>query len=83
MPERFIVTVTDGKRFEVDLAIPSRQPIGELRAKLLEILQSLDVYVFQGWQGVALSFDGYTILEKDTLADVGAFDGSRIIVSNN
>ncbi|MCL2298912.1 MAG: EsaB/YukD family protein [Firmicutes bacterium] len=79
MPEKFIVTVACDS-FTVDLEIPSGQPVGEFRRKLLEILQSLGGRAFPG---MALSFNGRAIPDSRSLADVGAFDGSIIEVTRN
>ena len=80
MPERFIVTIVCGS-FETDLEIPARLPFGEWRQKLLEILKLTDARQFIGWQGLALSFNGRALLESDSLAQVGAFDGSVLNAS--
>jgi len=82
MPERFIITVACGA-FETDLEIPARLPFGEWRQKLLEIIKLADARQFMSWQGLALSFNGRALLESDSLASVGAFDGSTLTVSNN
>jgi len=77
MPERFIVTIACGA-FETDLEIPAQRSFGEWRQKLLEILKLTDARQFMGWQGLTLSCNGRALLENDSLASVGAFDGSTL-----
>lgn len=81
MPEAFIVTVADSSgRFAADLEIPSRLPFGDFKSKLLEILKILDNYYFYSWRDYRLRFNGKPLAADDTLAIVGAFSGSRLIV---
>ena len=68
-----------GANFEVDLEIPSQLPFAEMKGKLLEILKILDRR-FRGWHGCALQFGSHVLAESETMADVGAFDGSRLVV---
>lgn len=79
MPEYFIVTVADADgRFETDLEIPSRLPFRLFKGKLLEILKMMGGRSFQSWSDYRLRFKNYTLKDDDTLASVGAFDGSRL-----
>lgn len=81
MPDAFIVTITDtAGHFEIDIEIPARLPVHAFKAKLLEILVTADMHLFGGWQAYDLRFDGRMLGENDTLARVGAFDGSRLAV---
>ncbi len=80
MPEYFIVTLIDAEgRFETDLEIPSRLPFSDFKAKLLEILKIMGGRTFQNWSDYRLRFDTYALRGSDTLASVGAFDGSRLL----
>ena len=80
MPETFIVTVLDPSgRFETDLEIPSRLPFIVFKAKLLEILKTMDSNAFGSWSDYFVRFNNYAFRDSDTLANVGAFDGSRLI----
>ena len=80
MPETFIVTVMDSSgRFETDLEIPSRLPFIAFKAKLLEILRIIDGRAFGGWADYYLRFKSRALSDSDTLANVGAFDGSRLV----
>jgi len=80
MPETFIVTVMDTSgRFETDLEIPSRLPFIAFKAKLLEILKMMDSHAFGGWPDYYLRFKSQMLSDNDTLANVGAFDGSRLV----
>ena len=79
MPEYFIVTVRDAdRRFEVDLEIPSRLPFSAFKDKLLEILKIMGGRAFQGWNNYRILFKNYAMQDSDTLASLGAFDGSRL-----
>lgn len=81
MPEAFIVTIVEPvSRFEIDLEIPAQLPFSAFRAKLLEILKSLDPQRFSNWRTYRMLFERRVLSEADTLAKVGAFDGSRLIV---
>jgi uncharacterized ubiquitin-like protein YukD len=81
MPDAFIVTVNDASgRFETDLEIPSRLPFSAFKAKLLEILKIMDNRIFYNWNDYRLSYKSRAIGGSDTLASLGAFDGSRLTV---
>jgi uncharacterized ubiquitin-like protein YukD len=77
MPEYFIVTVTDGS-FEVDLEIPSRLPFSEFKDKLLDILRIMGCRSIQDRSEYRLMFKNRALGGGDTLAIVGAFDGSLL-----
>ncbi|MDR1205680.1 MAG: EsaB/YukD family protein [Peptococcaceae bacterium] len=80
-PEAFIVTVSnESGSFNADLEIPSRLPFAAYKAKLLEILKILGGREFQSWRGYSLQFKERLLDAEDTLAHVGAFDGSRLTV---
>ena len=81
MPDAFIVTIIDLKgHFETDLEIPSQLPFASFKAKLLEILKIMDGQIFGGWKDYRLYFNNGIFSNGDTLASVGAFDGSKLIV---
>ena len=81
MPDAFIVTITDvSKKFEVDLEIPAHLPLSEYKGKLLEILKMMDSTVFRDWRDYRVIFNKRTMSGHDTLAALGAFDGSRLTV---
>ena len=80
MPEAFIVTITDSAgRFETDLEIPSLLTFSEFKAKLLEILKIMDGRVFGGYRDYRLVHKNRPLSAGDTLASIGAFDGSRLV----
>ena len=84
MPEAFIVTVTDSAgRFETDLEIPSTLVFSSFKSKLLEILRMMDGGVFGGLRDYSLLYNNHALLANDSLASIGAFDGSRLVVVNN
>ena len=68
-----------GANFEVDLEIPSQIPFAEMKGKLLEILKILDKR-FHSWRDCALQFESHVLAESEAIADIGAFDGSRLVV---
>ncbi|MDR1299497.1 MAG: EsaB/YukD family protein [Oscillospiraceae bacterium] len=80
MPEYFIVTVSDGG-FETDLEIPSGLPFSEFKGKLLEIMKILGAAGARSWGDHRLTFNGRPLRDSDTLASVGAFDGSLLIIA--
>ncbi|MDR2355901.1 MAG: EsaB/YukD family protein [Clostridiales Family XIII bacterium] len=79
MPEYFIVTISDG-RFEIDLEIPSRLPFTAFKEKLLEILKNAGGHEFLNYRDYRLVFGNHSLRGGDTLASVGAFDGSLLSV---
>ncbi len=82
MPDNCIVTIrTEDGAFEVDLDIPSRIPFGEFKGDLLGILKTLSEDAFGGWNDCALQCKAHVFGEKDTLMDMGAFDGSILVIS--
>jgi hypothetical protein len=82
MFDAYIVTVTNETgTFETDLEIPSRVPSGRWKDKVLAILKALDANQFQGWNGCAIIFKGRPLSDNETLAQTGAFEGSRLLVT--
>jgi hypothetical protein len=82
MPETFIVTIASVLGdFEIDLEIPSGLSFAEFKEKLLRILQILNEHEFQNWQDYCLLYKNRVLAETETLACVGAFDGSRLVVA--
>ena len=82
IPDVFIVTVaSEVGDFEADLEIPSGLPLAEMEEKLVGILKILDEEKFKDWRGCRLRYRGRVLQEAETLADAGAFDGSRLVVS--
>jgi len=83
MFDSVIVTVTtqDGK-FSMDLDIPSQEPIGELKTKLLEILRMLDEQIFGGWYDIHLADPNTNrrLVPEETLEEAGIWDGSILHV---
>ncbi|GHS95056.1 hypothetical protein AGMMS50276_09320 [Synergistales bacterium] len=79
--DSFIVTLSvashsDVSIFEVDLEIPSHLPFSELKNKMLEILRILDNDKFSGCRDYRLEFKERAIANDETMARIGAFDGS-------
>jgi uncharacterized ubiquitin-like protein YukD len=81
MPEYFIVTVMTAGGFEADLEIPALIPFGEFKAKLLEILKILEHREFNGWSDYNIQYKNRALAADETLASIGAFDGSRLVVT--
>ena len=82
MPENFIVTIASKQgSFEVDLQIPAKLKISEFDGKLLEILKMIDEREFRRWNRLQMSAGGRVLRGSESLASAGAFDGSRIIVT--
>lgn len=82
MFDAYIVTVmNEGGTLEADLEIPSRIPSGKWKDKVLAILKVLDGSQFQGWDGCAVIFKGRPLSDNETLAQAGAFEGSRLVVA--
>jgi FKBP-type peptidyl-prolyl cis-trans isomerase 2 len=79
IPDKFIVTVVSGD-FEADLEIPSQAAFGEIKSKLLEILEMLDEKKFRAGRECSLRYRGRTLADSETPASVGAFDGARLTV---
>lgn len=81
LPETFIVTLANGLgTFEMDLELPAQLPFGKMKDKLLDILKFLDAGKFGGWQGCHVQYGNRLLADGENLADVGAFDGSRLTV---
>jgi hypothetical protein len=82
MHDAYIVTVMDETgAFETDLEIPSRIPLGNWKDKVMAILKMLDGNVFHGWGGCVVIFKGRPLSDDETLAQAGAFEGSRLVVA--
>ena len=81
MPETFIVTINDSEGyFETDLEIPSQLTFSDFKTKLLEILKIMDSRAFAGFRDYKLLYKNRALFAGDTLASIGAFDGSRLVV---
>ena len=81
MPEAFIVTIMDSAgRFEADLEIPATLTFSLFKAKLLEILIIMDGRTFGGLRDYKLFFNNHALSVNDSLASIGAFDGSKLYV---
>jgi hypothetical protein len=79
IPDKFIVTVV-AEDFEADLEIPSQVAFEKIKDKLLKILKMLDGKKFQDWQTCSLCYRGRILADNETLAGVGAFDGTCLTV---
>ena len=80
-PELFLVTVFFGDaNFNVDMELPSQQPIGELSRRVLDILKSLYEGELSGWQSCRLQYNNRILSSDETLLKAGAFDGSKIFM---
>jgi len=83
MFDSVLVTVrTKDGRFSVDLDIPSTEPVGELKIKLLEILKLLNQQVFNGWQDIRImnGSNNKLLLLAETLEEAEIWDGSILYV---
>jgi hypothetical protein len=77
--ETFIVTVANASgKFEVDLEIPSELPFADFREKLFDILKIMGESELRSGRDYCLFYKNRAIAEDETLAGVGAFDGSRL-----
>jgi hypothetical protein len=82
VPDSFIVTVANEQwDFEADLEIPAFVSFAEFKDKLLEILKIIDGDKFRNWRDYCLRYKNHTLAGGDTLARVGAFDGSRLVAA--
>jgi hypothetical protein len=81
MFDAYIVTVANETgTVEADLEIPSWIPSGKWKEKALAILKMFDSDQFQGWDDCIIIFKGRLLSDDETLAQAGAFEGSRLIV---
>jgi hypothetical protein len=82
MPDTSIVTIASASGgFEVDLEIPANLSFADFKKQLLGILKILDVHGYQGEEDYCLLYKNKVLAENETLASVGAFDGSRLVVT--
>lgn len=81
IPETFVVTVaTQDGTISIDMSLPSWIPADELGPQILAILKILDERC-GAWLGCLLYYRGHQIRGSQTLATVGAYDGSVIAVA--
>lgn len=79
IPQTVIVALEDQENgFSCDAELPSDMPAGELRTGLLRLLRSCEPRYYAGCDYLALNFNGLTIEEGQTLASVGAWEGSHL-----
>ncbi|MDR2180686.1 MAG: EsaB/YukD family protein [Synergistaceae bacterium] len=82
MPDTSIVTIVGASAsFEVDLEIPANLPFADFKEQLLGILKILDVHGYLDDEDYCLLYKNNVLAENETLASVGAFDGSRLVVT--
>ena len=82
MFDAYIVTVANETgTFEADLEIPSQIQSGQWKDKILAILRMLDGNQFHGWSGCAVIFKGRPLSDNETMAQIGAFEGSRLTIA--
>jgi len=85
MFDSVIVTLrTNNTSFEVDLDIPSKEPLKNLIVKLLEILCILDNREFGTWQTIRF-IDEKTnkrLDPEETLEEAEIWDGSVLRIAN-
>jgi hypothetical protein len=65
----------------VDLEIPSELPFAEFKEQLLGILKFLGESEVRSGRDDRLLYKNRALAENETLARVGAFDGSRLVVA--
>ena len=85
MFDSVLVTVsTRNGEFSMDLDIPSQEPIGELKTKLLEILRMFDDRIFGGWLDINIvdAASNKRLMMDETLEDAEIWDGSILYVMN-
>ena len=78
-----IVTVkVAGTGVQYDMELPADIPLKDLSPKLLVALKGLEGKLFLGVERIKVMFDaeGRYLKEKETLVDVGIWDGSMITV---
>jgi len=86
MFDSVIVTLcTEDKAFtSTDLDIPCKEPLKDLKGKLLEILCIFDDRRFSGWQDIQF-IDEKTnkkLNPEETLEEAEIWDGSVLIITN-
>lgn len=79
IPETFVVTVAaqDGT-ISIDMSLPSWIPSDELSPLILSILKMLDERC-GAWSFCSLYHRGHQMRGSQTLASIGAYDGSVIV----
>ena len=78
-----IVTVKiAGEQQQHDMELPVNVPIKELAPKLLKALKSIEHRLFMSVENIKIRYDKENryLSDIETLASVGAWDGSVIIV---
>ena len=80
-PDTVTATVTNDERtFHDDMELPSGMPVSELSRQIMLILKDIHEDIFSGWAACRLEYRGRILNADDTLLNVGAFDGSIIVV---
>ncbi len=79
IPEKVIVCLNDEVRgFARDAELPSRMPFEELRKGLLKLLRSKEPAYYAGCERLEISYEGVQVGDRQTLASIGAWEGSRL-----
>lgn len=75
--ERAVVTVdVSQKKYQIDMELPVKMPIGVLSGRILEVLKMRDEDLFQDVSQIQLIYQNKALYEKASLAEYGLWDGS-------
>ena len=85
MFESVIITLrTRDRTFSVDLDIPCKEPLNDLKVKLLEILCIFDSHLFGDWRDIRFQDEKtQSLLDPETtLEEAEIWDGSILTIMN-
>lgn len=81
IPEKVIVCLTDEeKKFSCDAELPTSMRVKDLRLGLFRLLSECEPNYYARCKGLRLSLNGEPLPDNQTLASVGAWDGTRLSI---
>lgn len=81
IPEKVIVELQlPDMDYQRDALLPSQMPISEIKVGLLRLLREREPKRFSKLGGISLSYCGKQLYDDATLASLGIWDGSILIL---
>ena len=84
IPETVLVCLIDErKNYKVDAELPSQMPGSELKTGLLRLLKKNEERLYLNSDSLIIRYNGSVLGDQETLASVGAWDGSELYLDSS
>ena len=83
-PENILATVEcSEKKIAIDMELPAKLQIEDLKMKILEILRNIYAGLFTDWESCCLIYGNRILNDSETLLSAGIYDGGYIYVARS